>query len=125
MNNKNLILDYLRTLSGQPKTPDLVAKYVADEHLAQHIAETEAAFPRYEIAIDDVLAEGEKVVVRGTFHGVHAGPFAGIAPTGRTVSAGLIIIYEISGGRIVDHWMQFDGASLMQQLQATPAMAPA
>lgn len=120
---KSLITDYLRTLSGHPKTPELVQRYVADERLAKHIADVEAAFPSYEIISEDMLAEGDKVVVRGTFKGVHRGPFAGIEPTGKSVSAGLLIIYAIANGRIVDHWMQFDLFSLLQQLKDTATAA--
>jgi predicted ester cyclase len=122
---KTLITDYLRTLSGQPKPLDLVRRYVADERLAKHIDEIEAAFPSYEIIIEDLLAEGDKVVVRGEFQGIHRGPFAGIEPTGKSVSAGLIIIYAIASGRIVDHWMQFDLFTLLQQLQSTSAVQAA
>ena len=122
---KTLITDYLRTLSGQPKPAELVRRYVADERLTKHIAEIEAAFPSYEIIIEDLLAEGDKVVVRGEFKGIHRGPFAGIEPTGKSVSAGLIIIYAIAGGRIVDHWMQFDLFTLLQQLQSPSAVQAA
>ena len=115
--NKTLITDYLRTLSGRPKTPDLVRQFVADEGLAQHIADVEAAFPNYEIIQEDMLEEGDKVVVRGNFHGIHRGVFAGIEPTGKSVSAGLIIIYRIANGLIIDHWMQFDLFTLLQQLE--------
>jgi len=114
---KTLITDYLRTLSGQPKTPDLVRRYVVDERLIQHITEVETAFPLYEIAIEGLLAEGNQVAVRGTFRGIHRGPFAGIDPTGKSVSAGLIVIYTLADGRIVDHSMQFDLLGLLQQLQ--------
>jgi len=122
---KTLITDYLRTLSGQPKTPELVRHYVADERLINHITEVEAAFPLYEIAIEKLLAEGDQVAVRGTFRGIHRGPFAGIGPTGKSVSAGLIIIYTIANGRIVDHSMEFDLLGLMQQLHSTSAVAAA
>ena len=122
---KTLITDYLRTLSGQPKPLELVRRYVADERLAKHIAEIEAAFPSYEIIIEDLLAEGDKVVVRGEFRGIHRGPFAGIEPTGKSVSAGLIIIYAVASGRIVDHWMQFDLFTLLQQLQSPSAVQAA
>jgi len=125
LENKILVTDYLRMLSGQPKTPELVGRYVADAGLAKHIAECEEAFPNYEFVAEDLLAEGDKVVVRGNFRGVHRGPFAGVQPTGKSVSAGLIIIYEIANGRIVDHWMQFDLFALLQQLQGSPAVAAA
>ena len=122
---KTLITDYLPTLSGQPKPPELVRRYVADERLVRHIAEIEAAFPSYEIVVEDLLAEGDKVVVRGEFQGIHRGPFAGIEPTGKSVSAGLIAIYAIAGGRIVDHWLQFDLFTLLQQLQGSSAVQAA
>jgi predicted ester cyclase len=119
--NKTLISNYLRTLSGQPKTPDMVRRYVDDVRLVEHIAAVEAAFPNYQIHVDDMLAERDMVVVRGRFEGLHRGPFAGIEATGRSVSAGLIIIYRVENNRIVDHWMQFDTSALLQQLQETAA----
>jgi predicted ester cyclase len=118
---KTLITEYLRTLSGRPKTPEMVQLYVADERLAKHIAQTEAAFPAYEIIIQDVLADGAKVAVRGEFRGVHRGEFAGIEATGKSVSADLIIIYAVARGRIVDHWMQFDLLTLLDQLKSASA----
>jgi predicted ester cyclase len=122
---KTLITNYLRTLSGRPKTPEIVHQYVADERLAKHIADVEAAFPGYEIIIQDMLAEGGKVVVRGEFRGLHRGRFAGIEATGKSVSAGLIIIYAVTDGRIVDHWMQFDLFTLLDQLKSTSVVQAA
>jgi predicted ester cyclase len=116
--NKKLITDYLDALSNKPKNADTVGKYVTDEVLAKHIAESEAAFPNYELIAEEMAAEGDLVVVRGEFRGVHRGPFAGIEPTGKAVSAGLIIIYKVENGKIVNHWMQFDTFSLLQQLQS-------
>jgi predicted ester cyclase len=115
--HKELIASYLNELSGNPKPPTVVDKYVSDASLAKHIAEVEDAFPRYELIAEDMIEEDDKVAVRATFRGVHGGPFAGIPVTGRSVSAGLIIIYEVSGGKITRHWMQFDLYSLLNQLK--------
>jgi len=115
--NKTFISEYFEALSGKPKTRELIAEYVTDEKLIQHILESEAAFPDYHLVADDVLAEGDKVVVRGMLHGRHLGSFAGIPPTGKTVEAGLIIIYQVQERKIVNFWMQFDAMTLMQQLQ--------
>jgi predicted ester cyclase len=118
--NKKLIESYLQALSGHPKTPALVDKYVSDKELSEHIAKVEAAFPAYEIIAQDIIAEGDKVVLRGLFRGVHRGSFAGIEPTGQLVSAGLMISYRIQNERIVEHWMQFDLFGLLQQLNSAP-----
>lgn len=121
--NKSLITEYLRALSGHAKSPELVGKYVTDPKLAAHITDIEAAFPAYEFIAEEVLSERDRVVVRGTFRGIHLGRFAGIEPTHKPVSAGLIIIYRIENGRIAEHWMQFDLFTLLQQLQNSSAMA--
>jgi predicted ester cyclase len=125
MNHKQFITDYLQELSGRPKTPELVRQWVSDENLMEHIAQVEAAFPNYELFAQDMLAEDDKVVVRAEFRGVHRGPFAGIGPTGKSVTAGLIIIYRIESNRIAEHWMQFDRLALLEQLSqaAQPANA--
>jgi predicted ester cyclase len=108
-------------LSGQPKTPELVQQFVTDPHLTAHIQQVEAAFPEYELIADDLIAERDLVAMRGTFQGVHRGPFAGIPATGAAVSAPLMIVYRVRDNRIVEHWLHFDGAGLVTQLQEAAA----
>lgn len=118
--SKQFVGRYLQALSGQAKTPELVVRFVSDRALADHIQQAEAAFPAYELIAEELVAERDLVAVRATFQGVHRGTFAGVPATGRPVSAGLMIFYRIEGDRIAEHWMQFDGATLMAQLQGAP-----
>src|SRR2546423_9893393 len=119
--SKQLVGRYLQALSGQAKTAGLVEEFVSDATLAEHIHQAEAAFPDYELVADDLIAERGLVAMRATFRGVHRGAFAGIEPTGRSVSAGLMIFYRIENGSIAEHWMQFDAAALIAQLTAPVA----
>ena len=119
--NTQFIGRYLQALSGQAKPPSLVERFVSDATLAEHISRAEAAFPFYELIADDLVAERDAVALRGTFQGVHGGPFAGIEATGRSVIANLMIFYRIEDGRIAEHWMQFDVAGLIAQLTAPVA----
>lgn len=64
-------------------------------------------------------AEGDRVVVDAALTGTHEGELMGIPPTGKQVEMPLIIIYRVSGGKIVDHTMVADQAGLMQQLSAS------
>jgi predicted ester cyclase len=80
-----------------------------------------SAFPDFKATIDDMIAEGDKVVVRGTWSGTHEGEFMGIPPTGKRVSFGVIDIVRIAGGKFVEHWGQMDNMGLMQQLGLSPA----
>ncbi|HVX28857.1 MAG TPA: ester cyclase, partial [Nitrolancea sp.] len=44
------------------------------------------AFPDLHIAIEDVIAEGDKVVIRNTVTGTHQGEYMGLPPTGRSIT---------------------------------------
>jgi predicted ester cyclase len=88
----------------------------ADPALKQHIAYAEAAFPRYEMIVEDILADKDEVTVRFTMRATHTGEYMGIPATGKQVAVPGIIIYRVAGGKIVEHWMQFDAVSMMQQL---------
>jgi len=80
-----------------------------------------SAFPDFKAAIDDIVAEGDKVVISQTWSGTHKGEFMGIPPTGKSVSFGVIDIIRIAGGKFVEHWGQMDSMGMMQQLGAIPA----
>lgn len=79
------------------------------------------AFPDLQIEIDDLIAEGDKVVGRVTARGTHEGEFMGIAPTGKPVSFTAIDVVRIAGGKIAERWSQADNLALLQQLGAVPA----
>jgi steroid delta-isomerase-like uncharacterized protein len=78
------------------------------------------AFPDSYFTVEDMMAEGDKVSTRKTFHGTHEGEFMGIPPSGRTVAMGLIDIVRISEGRVVEHWSMGDNLGMMQQLGIIP-----
>lgn len=73
-------------------------------------------FPDYQTIIDDMIAEGDKVAARIKMTGTHSGEFMGIPPTGRRISFTGIYFARIAGGKIVEHWGEEDGVSLLQQL---------
>jgi steroid delta-isomerase-like uncharacterized protein len=80
-----------------------------------------SAFPDFKATIDDMIAEGDKVVVRSTWSGTHKGEFMGIPPTDKSVSFGVFDIVRISEGKFVEHWGLMDSLSMMQQLGVVPA----
>jgi predicted ester cyclase len=80
------------------------------------------AFPDIHAKVDDVLAEGDKVVVRWSGGGTSRGEFFGIPPTGRSGTTTGIHIMRVAGGKIVEHWSNSDDLGLMQQLGILPSM---
>ena len=79
--------------------------------------------PDLHLAIDDLFAEGDRVVFRVTIRGTHQGAFMGAAPTGKQITATAVDIARLADGRIVEHWGQMDTLDLMQQLGLIPAPA--
>ncbi|GAA4562509.1 ester cyclase [Planotetraspora kaengkrachanensis] len=79
------------------------------------------AFPDIHVEIEDVIAEGDKVVYRNTVTGTHQGEYRGLAPTGRSVTYGEIFIVRFAGGRIAEIWGIVDVFAQMRQLGALPA----
>jgi predicted ester cyclase len=79
-------------------------------------------FPDWHISTDDVIAEGDKVVVRFTIHGTHEGEGFNISPTGKRVVYTGIDIFRIADGKIVEQWTEVDALGLLQQLGVVPTM---
>lgn len=78
------------------------------------------AFPDLTWKVDDVVAEGDKIVARTTLTGTHRGEFLGLPATGRRVTFGTIDVWRVEDGRLAEHWDQVDNLGLLQQLGAIP-----
>jgi predicted ester cyclase len=88
------------------------------------VALFKAAFPDMEWHINDMVAEGDRVVARTTMEATHGGDFFGIPPTGRRVRVDGIHILRIADGRIAEHWGNNDDLGLMRQLGVIPSPEP-
>ena len=90
------------------------------EAARQFVAMYLDAFPDARITVEDMIAEGDKVVSRWTFRGTHQGKLFGIAPTGNQVTGTGITIHRFEGGRIAEEWEIPDNLTMMQKMGAIP-----
>ncbi len=74
------------------------------------------AFPDLHVTVEDMIAEGDKVVAYKTLSGTHSGCHLGIPPTGKCVQYQIISIYRIKNGKIAEYWGLQDEISLKRQL---------
>ena len=86
--------------------------------IKNEVAGHRAAFPGWNENVDDIIAEGDRVVIRFTSSGIQRGEFAGMAPNGKKVTIHEAAIYKVVAGKIVEQWGFPDSQSLMQQLMA-------
>jgi steroid delta-isomerase-like uncharacterized protein len=85
-----------------------------------------AAFPDFQMDVEDVIAGGDKAVARVRITGTHQGEFMGIPATGKSASAKLIDITRFGDdGLAREHWGVMDQLALLQQLGVIPAEPPA
>jgi steroid delta-isomerase-like uncharacterized protein len=105
-------------ISHDPTLPDLP---VGPDGQKQLVNFYRGAFPDARIAIEDQMAEGDKVTTRWTGRGNHQGELMGVAPTGNQVSVSGISISRISEGKIEETWTIYDALGMMQQIGAVPS----
>jgi predicted ester cyclase len=91
------------------------------EGLKRFVTALRFAFPDIQATLEDVISDGDRVVVRFTARATHKGHFQGIAPTGRRVEWAGINIYRVADGKIQETWQLADTLGLMRQLGAVPA----
>ena len=82
-----------------------------------------SAFPDLRIGVEDLISEGDTVVMRVTTRGTHKGEFMGIAATGKQVEISEIHIVRVAGDKMVEHWGNSDDLGMMQQLGVIPPPA--
>ena len=92
------------------------------EPYKQFISMYFTAFPDLHLTIEDIIAEGDNVVVRQTFQGTHKGDLMGILPTGKQATATGISIFRVANGKAVEQRANYDDLGLMQQLGVIPTM---
>jgi serine phosphatase RsbU (regulator of sigma subunit) len=86
------------------------------EDVKRFVGEFRSAFPDLRLIIEEQLAEGDKVVSRGTIRGTHQGEFRGIAPTGEKREIKGMAVFRFSEeGKVVESWDSYDQLSLMRQ----------
>jgi steroid delta-isomerase-like uncharacterized protein len=91
------------------------------ENFKAFVRQLAVAFPDLQVSVEDLVAEGDRVVARVNVSGTHQGEFMGRVPaTGRRVSFGGVDVFEIQDGKIRSRWNYRDILGLLQQLGAAP-----
>jgi predicted ester cyclase len=131
--NKALVRRFYAEVVGRgdlSRVADFVAQGYLDHNaeeagrgpdvLRAHIEALRRTFPDFTLDIDEILAEGDKVVTRVSGQGTHRGEWMGIRPTGAVVRVKGINIDRIADGRIVEHWGEADSLGMLRQMGVDP-----
>ena len=122
MNKGNLAaVDEMVAADAIEHDPAFPGQAPGAEGMKQIVTMFRGAFPDLHVHVEDLIAEGDKVVGRLVSHGTHKGELMGIAATGKEISISEMHIVRISGGKMVEHWGIADNMTMMQQLGVAPA----
>ena len=99
---------------GSPTGPEGFRKFYSD---------IRSALPDARYEVDDLIAEGDKVVVRWRLLGTHKGDFRGIAATGREIALKGIAIYRVEGGKLMERWVVTDLHGLLEEMRGSSSQA--
>ncbi|MEO6687229.1 MAG: ester cyclase [Dyadobacter sp.] len=116
--NKEFIIRYYQSISGQTKTPELLSQFIKDTTLLKGITSFDSSFPKYSMTADEMISEGNKVVVKATMRGQHDGVYNAIQPTRKNVETKMVLRYEIENDKIVGFWAMSNPATILEQIQS-------
>jgi predicted ester cyclase len=125
---KDVVRDYYaRVINGRDL--DAVEEFFTDERMVEGVRggcfRYFEAFPDMHVALDELIAEDDRVFLRSTLTGTHDGEYKGIPATGRHVATECAEVFRISDGRFVGYWCLTNVAGLMRQLTEETAVATA
>ena len=134
-NNKAVIRKFLEEVINQnrmDRATDLVVEDFVEldplpgqrqgrEGLKEVLGLMRAAFPDIHWAVEEMVAEGDKVVTRFTWTGTHRGSFMGIPATGKSVSVKGVVIDQLEGGKMSNSRILMDSLGMLQQLGVVPS----
>ena len=81
----------------------------------ENLAALRTAIPDAELTVEDIVAEGDTVVVRGVFRGTHEGEFLGVPGTGATLEIPGVCVARVVDGKAVEYWSHFDQLAALEQ----------
>jgi steroid delta-isomerase-like uncharacterized protein len=111
--NEMVTSDYVR---HDPNAPEVRGPEAEKQLVTMYLT----AFPDLHLTIEDLIAEGDRVVGRYTVRGTHQGELLGIPPSNTRVTIMAVEIYRLAEGKIAEQWVIIDALGMMQQLGAIP-----
>lgn len=90
------------------------------DHLMEFMGSIHHALPDLRYKVNDIIAEGDKVVTRWLAIGTHKRTFQGVTPSQQTVQFSGITISRLKNGKIVEDWEEVDQLNFSQQFGAFP-----
>jgi steroid delta-isomerase-like uncharacterized protein len=91
--------------------------------IKEHVAGWIASFPDLHFSIEQMLSEGDRVVMQLLVEGTHQGAWLGISPSGKKIQIQMFTVHRVVQGKIVEDWVLVESLGVFQQLGVIPDTA--
>ena len=96
--------------------PGLPFEVIGPAGVSQLADALHPGIPDMTLPIDDVIAEGDKVLVRLRVKGTHGGELMGVPATGKPIDIGVLDLFQFKDGVLIEHWALLDNLGLLRQI---------
>jgi predicted ester cyclase len=118
------VIDEIYAPDSELHLPGLAEDPYGPAPISQLVATIHATFPGIRVSIEDIVAEGDRVVARVTFHLPHDGQLLGIGPRHRLATWTRIDIFRLFRGKIIEQWADRDDVALFEQFGVNLPTSP-
>jgi len=91
--------------------------------IREHVSSWIASFPDLRFSIEQIMTEGDRVVMQLRMDGTHQGAWLGIPASGKKMQIRMFTIHRIEHGRIAEDWVLVESLGVFQQLGIVPETA--
>lgn len=107
--NRHFLLNFFSAVSGHNKTKTELSRYIDDPILIKTLCLMEKHLPRFQLSVDEITAENNRVIVQARVKGI-------LETTQKAIEILFVIGCRIENDKIVNHWFMADELSLMKQI---------
>lgn len=135
--NKKLVRRYFEEALQQPDVYDEILTEDFQVHALHHATMTtdeergptfykmlatamQQGWTDYQMVVEELIAEGDRVMAHWTFRGIHVGDAFGVLATGKEVTYAGINIFRIANDKLAESWDMFDRLWIWQQMGVIP-----
>ena len=112
------VVDKLLSPSHALQEPNASGSQIGPQVYKATVKRFHAAIPDLRFTVQEVISEGDKVVVAWILSGTHQGEFYGIAPSNKKISVEGITIHQVKNGKILESYASWDRLGMMRQVEA-------
>jgi predicted ester cyclase len=111
--------DYMaeQVLAHQMTAENETTVHRTPSNYADHVREMLEAYGNFQLEVQELLAQEDRVYVRWKQTGIHSGEVDGYLPTGKPIIEIASAVYRVEHGKIVEYWIQIDREGIRAQLE--------